>query len=73
VARHGFASRISNGSVVAGAPRWAASPLAELSPGARYRRITGRELQDPKVNNGADVDGPIVLTKDALFLEEIPE
>lgn len=47
--------------------------LAELSPDIRYRRITGRELQDPKVNNGQNIDGPIVLTKDALFLEKIAD
>ncbi len=43
--------------------------LSVLTPAAEYRRITGRSLQDPQTNDGTDVDGPVVLKKDALFLE----
>ena len=45
--------------------------LERLTPDAKYRRLTGRPQQDPQTNDGSTVQGLIVLSKDALFLERL--
>ena len=40
-----------------------------LTPGVRYRRLAGSAHQDPGVNDGNPVDGPVTIgAKDGLFL-----
>jgi hypothetical protein len=44
--------------------------LAKLFPGKGLQRLKGSPDQDPKVNSGAPVSGPVTLgPKDALFLK----
>lgn len=45
--------------------------LERLTPDTKYRRLTGRPQQDPQTNDGSTVQGLIVLSKDALFLERL--
>lgn len=46
---------------------------ATLTPGRKYRRLSGASAQDPRTNNGEPVTGPITLgERDALFLLRIP-
>jgi len=43
--------------------------LARLFPGQRFRRLTGTPSQDPRTNNGAEVESTVTLaSQDALFL-----
>ena len=43
--------------------------LEKLTAGKRYRRLRGSPQQDPQINNGAAVEGPVPLgPRDGLFL-----
>lgn len=43
--------------------------LEKLTPGKRYRRLSGSLQQDPQTNNGSPITGPVTLhSRDGLFL-----
>lgn len=43
--------------------------LEKLTPGKRYRRLSGSMQQDPQTNNGAPITEPVTLNpRDGLFL-----
>lgn len=62
--------RFERGIILANpSPRPYTFDLAEISPGAAYRRLRGSSRQDPETNNGEDAgDTVTVPPKDALFL-----